>query len=124
MILSKSALKAAKNGIKSEYQYAKGKVKDLFKFSNNKTNAIKQIDALIDDATKLPRVNGAQQLSVNSKGTVDDIFDSLAKGSKRLGENQLRLADGRIVTRYTSSTTGISTLQINNAGKLIKLRIK
>lgn len=82
---------------------------------------INSVDDLIATGTKMPKVKGATQLSV--KGNVDDIFNSLSKGGKFVKSNQIKLPDGTLITKYSSSTTGVPTLQINQGGKLYKIRI-
>ena len=83
---------------------------------------ISTVDDLIAAGTKMPKVKGATQLSV--EGNVDDIFNSLSKGGELIKPNQIKLPNGTLITKYPSSTTGISTLLINQGGKLFKIRIE
>jgi hypothetical protein len=83
---------------------------------------ISTVDDLIAAGTKMSKIKGATQLSV--KGNIDDIFNSLSKGRELIKPNQIKLPNGTLITKYPSSTTGVPTLQINQGGKLFKIRIE
>jgi hypothetical protein len=83
---------------------------------------ISTVDDLIAAGTKMSKIKGATQLSV--KGNIDDIFNSLSKGGELIKPNQIKLPNGTLITKYPSSTTGVPTLQINQGGKLFKIRIE
>ncbi|MCZ2222920.1 MAG: hypothetical protein LC122_04745 [Chitinophagales bacterium] len=57
------------------------------------------------------------------KGNVDDIFKSLSKEGKQIELNRFELPDGSVITKYTSSTTGIPTIGINKGEQLYKIRV-
>jgi hypothetical protein len=88
-------------------------------------NSINSIDDLMAIGSKLPKVKGGRQISV--KGNIDDIFNSLSKGGKvknlNGGKVQTTLPDGTTLTRYPAGS-GSPTIQINQGGKIIKVRFE
>jgi RHS repeat-associated protein len=85
-------------------------------------NQFNSAESLIQGAGKLSRVKGAQQGFV--KGNVDDLFKSITQGGKQLAPNRVQLPNGTIITKYSSSTTGVPTLQINKGNQIFKIRIE
>jgi RHS repeat-associated protein len=82
---------------------------------------IRYYDDLINAGTKMPKVKTGSQISV--KGDIDEIFHSLSKGGKQINPNQIKLPDGTWITKYPAKS-GSPTLQINQAGKITKIRIE
>jgi RHS repeat-associated protein len=93
-------------------------LRSLLKFGKE---GIKTVDDLIAAGTKMPKVKGGKQLSVS--GNIDKIFNSLSQGATKINPNQIKLADGTLVTRY-GATSGSPTLQINRGGQITKIRIE
>ena len=88
---------------------------------NEKAKAIRSVDDMIKYGKKMPKVKAGAQRSV--EGNIDKIFNSLAKGGKRINPNQIKLSDGTIITKYPAES-GSPTLQVNKNGKITKIRIK
>ena len=103
-------------------------VSKLFRFSRNiskpvKKQVYKNADDLISAAKGLTRLKGGVRQG-RIVGNIDDIFLSLSQGGQRIGKNSFRLSDGTIITKYSSSTTGVPTIHINKQGQLFKIRIE
>lgn len=95
--------------------------KSLGKQSPKLLHQFNSVESLILGAGKLSRIKGAQQGFV--RGNPDAIFKSISKEGREISPNRVLLPDGTIITKYISSTTGVSTLQINKDGRLFKIRI-
>ena len=52
------------------------------------------------------------------------FFNPFHKEDSELGKNSFRLPDGTIITKYSSSTTGVPTIHINKQGQLFKIRVE
>jgi RHS repeat-associated protein len=100
-------------------------VKSFLKGFNSAKRGINTIDDLFAIGTKLPKVKGGGQISI--KGNIDDVFNSISKGGKtetlRGGRVQTTLSDGTIITKYPA-TSGSSTIQVNQGGKITKVRFE
>lgn len=88
---------------------------------NEKVRVIRSLKDLMKYSKKMPNVKGGGQRSF--EGNIDQIFNSLTKGGKRINPNQIKLSDGTIITKYPAKS-GNPTLQINKEGKITKIRIK
>ena len=86
---------------------------------------LRTVDDLIAAGTKLPKVKGGGQISV--KGNIDDVFNSLSKGGKTTnlpnGRVQVKLPDGTTLTKYPAGS-GSPTIQVNQGGKITKVRFE
>ena len=60
----------------------------------------------------------------NCLNILTEIFQSISQGGQRIGKNSFRLPDGTIITKYSSSTTGVPTIHINKQGQLFKIRVE
>jgi len=116
-----SHLKAA-SGLLLANPLLKGATNAANSGSKTVQGEITTIDDLIAAGTKMTKIKGATQLSV--KGNVDDIFNTLSKGGELIKPNHIKLPDGTLITKYPSSTTGVPTLQVNQGGKLYKIRVE
>lgn len=70
------------------------------------------------------KANGVRQAIIKG-GDIEKTFSSLTKGGIRTGANTYRLADGTFITKYNSSTNGVSTIWINRPnGQMYKIRFE
>lgn len=83
----------------------------------------KNADDLISAAKELKRLKGGVRQG-RVIGNIDEIFQSISQGGQRIGKNSFRLPDGTIITKYSSSTTGVPTIHINKQGQLFKIRVE
>ncbi len=64
---------------------------------------------------------------ISLKGNIDDVFNSLSKGGKinnlPNGRVQTRLPDGTTLTKYPAGS-GSPTIQVNQGGKITKVRFE
>jgi X-X-X-Leu-X-X-Gly heptad repeat protein len=70
---------------------------------------------------------GSSWTQLTTKGNPQQLFDSIAQGSTRLASGAVKLADGRIVRLYNSTTPGPlqgPTIHVNVAGAITKVRIQ
>ena len=86
------------------------------------TSSINNVDDLLFVTRKMTHIKGARQGFI--QGNINKIFNSITRGGNQIGPNRFQLPDGTMVTKYTSTTSGISTLQVNKNGKLFKIRIQ
>lgn len=86
---------------------------------------IKTVDDLFAAGTKMKDVKAGGQISL--KGNIDDVFNSLSKGGKinnlPNGRVQTRLPDGTTLTKYPAGS-GSPTIQVNQGGKITKVRFE
>jgi hypothetical protein len=88
----------------------------------NEVNAgINAVDKLINAAGKLEQVSGAKQGFV--KGNAMEIYQGLIKGAEHIRGNLYKLADGTYINYHKSTSTGVSTIDINRAGEIFKIRV-
>ena len=85
-----------------------------------KKQIYKNADDLISAAKELKRLKGGVRQG-RVIGNIDEIFQSISQGGQRIGKNSFRLPDGTIITKYSSSTTGVPTIHINKQGQLCLL---
>ena len=78
---------------------------------------------MISAAKELKRLKGGVRQG-RVIGNIDEIFQSISQGGQRIGKNSFRLPDGTIITKYSSSTTGVPTIHINKQGQLFKIRVE
>ena len=103
-------------------------ISKLFRSSGNITKSTKKqiyknADDLISAAKELKRLKGGVRQG-RVIGNIDEIFQSISQGGQRIGKNSFRLPDGTIITKYSSSTTGVPTIHINKQGQLFKIRVE
>ena len=103
-------------------------ISKLFRSSGNITKSTKKqiyknADDLISTAKELKRLKGGVRQG-RVIGNIDEIFQSISQGGQRIGKNSFRLPDGTIITKYSSSTTGVPTIHINKQGQLFKIRVE
>ncbi|MBS4766311.1 hypothetical protein KG007_08825 [Alistipes sp. kh20] len=85
--------------------------------------ATAKIDKFIVTVGKLERKAGGVRQAVIKGGNIEKTFSSLVEGGVRTSEKTFRLADGTYVTRYNSSTNGISSIWIHRPdGQAYKIR--
>jgi hypothetical protein len=89
--------------------------------TNTTKTGIKTVDDLIKASGKLTRLkSGAKQGIV--KGNVQEIYSNLTKEASQVRGNLYRLKDGTLINLHKSTTTGVSTIDINKAGEIFKIR--
>jgi len=110
-----------KTGIK---QGGKHLAKDIVKKESKLLlNQFNSVESLIENAGKLERLKGSVHQGF-VKGNIDDVFKSIIQGGKYITPYRVQLPNGTIITKYSSSTTGTPTLQINKGNQIFKIRIK
>ena len=80
---------------------------------------IKNVDDLIDAAGKFGK--GKTKIGENTiKGNVNDVFNTISEGGELLESGAVKLSDGRVINKHVSSSTGQSTISINQEGQRLK----
>lgn len=85
-------------------------------------SGIRSVDDLLKAAGKLTKVKGARQGTV--QGSAQAIFNKITKGGSKVRGNLYQLKDGTLVNMHKSTKTGVSTIDINKAGQVYKIRIQ
>lgn len=68
------------------------------------------LNQLLNSVPRWERLTSKTQGFV--QGNAQQIFDGIAQGGTTIAPNVVRMADGRVVTLYNSSTNGIATIQV------------
>ena len=84
---------------------------------------ITSVDDLLSSAGKLEKLKGGVQQGL-VKGDATTVFQDMTKGAEQLKSGAYKLSDGTILNSHISTTTGVSTIDINQAGKIFKIRIE
>ena len=88
--------------------------------TNMTESGLKSVDDVIKAAGKLTRVGGAKQGFINESAIA--TYNNLTKGATQVRGQLYRLKDGTLINFHKSTQTGISTIDINKAGEIFKIR--
>jgi RHS repeat-associated protein len=110
---SVAASAAAKQGASLADDAGRGSVKLLNQFNS--------AESLISGVEKFSKVKGGVQGFVQGDG--GSIFNAITQGAKPLPNGRFLLSDGTNIGKHISAYSGDFTINMNRAGKLIKIRI-
>jgi len=92
-------------------------INDLKGFKVKKV--IKNVDDLLDAAGKFSK--GKTRIGQNTiKGNIDDVFKTITEGGEVLESGAVKMGDGRFIKKHVSTSTGQSTISVNQKGERLK----
>ncbi|MEN9677034.1 MAG: hypothetical protein RIS76_2930 [Verrucomicrobiota bacterium] len=85
-------------------------------------NQFNSAESLIQNAGSLTRLKGGVNMGTVI-GDGEAIFNAISKGGQTLPSGYVKMADGTIIGRHIATSTGQSTIDINQAGQIFKIRV-
>jgi len=85
-------------------------------------NQFNSAESLIQNAGSLTRLKGGVKMGTVT-GDGEAIFKAITNGGETLPSGYVKMADGTTIGKHIAGSTGQFTIDVNQAGQIIKIRV-